>query len=158
MAPALARACAWALLAALLWLPRACAARRVDSAETILAEPCRSDLLLANRPPREDVVPELAGIFIRGRCSPPEAALWYTDTKRAYWANPYAVARGLAEDIRRVLAGTPAYRDLAVQVLENAFGLPHEVRAPLPPPPPGCVLPPRYHTAGPCSSGDGLYA
>ncbi|AVT50644.1 envelope glycoprotein L [Cervid alphaherpesvirus 3] len=157
MAPAPARSCAWALLVGLLWLSRAGAARRVDGAEAILAEGCRGDLLLAGRPPHEDITRGLAGIFIRGRCSPPEAALWYGDTGRAYWANPYAAARGLAEDIRRVLADTPAYRDLAIQVLESAFGPPHEVRAPLPPPPPGCVLPPRYHAAGPCVPGDGLY-
>lgn len=157
MAPAVARACAWALLAALLWLPPAGATRRADSAESILAERCRGNLLLADRPQHEEAAPGLAGIFIRGRCSPPEAALWYEDTGETYWANPYAVARGLAEDIRRVLADTPVYRDLAIQVLNSAFGLPHEVRAPLPPPPRGCVLPPRYHTTGPCGPGDGIY-
>ncbi|QBM10901.1 Envelope glycoprotein L [Caprine alphaherpesvirus 1] len=149
MAPALASA--WALLAALLLaVPQASAERPALALETILSEDCRSEQLFASQPPPEDLAPGLAGIFIRGRCSPPEAALWYADSEHVYWANPYAVARGLAEDIRRALAGSPAYRDLAVRALDSAFGLSHEVRAPLPPPPLGCVLPPRYHATGPC--------
>ncbi|AVT50780.1 envelope glycoprotein L [Cervid alphaherpesvirus 2] len=145
-----ARARAWALLAALLWLSRASAS---GVAEAILASECGAASPIDSLRSQGPVAQGLLGVFLRGRCSPPEALLWYDDSDSPSWANPYVAARGLAEDIRRMLAGTPVYRDLAAQALESAFGLPHEVRAPLPPPPLGCIQPPRYHAPGPCHPG-----